>query len=444
MFQLVNVSPPVKGRIVLPLGLLYLAKSLEKNDIPFDIIDLAVVDPAKREAYFVDKIKNINNGVFGFKLLIGNHCMEECIRYAEIVKGISKNNCVVFGGPLATSIPELILQKSPCDYIVLGEGEERLPRLLKYISGNGSLSNLNGIIQRDNAVQKRYEKKIQKVQNLNDYAPPLYDCLDMKFYADFYKKHDFCFDIVASRGCRGNCSFCFKFVGNGFHSRSADSVLDEVAYVQKNWGFTRFAFRDENLLQNKKLYFDLIKKKKKRRIDFKLRCISRVDDLDTEVLSTLSSTDVISIGMGFESMNQNTLNFINKGIKSDRIEGKIQILHKKGIEPRGSFIIGFPDDTEEDFNAIYKFIKTNGLKGTINFLTPLPSTELYRKMRHQMSVKDDWEYFKALDRAYLFQDLVVNLTSLPDDVLLHHKKKLTDLFSETEQVQANYKSLVKT
>jgi hypothetical protein len=54
-----------------------------------------------------------------------------------------------------------------------------------------------------------------------------------------------------------------------------------------------------------------------------------------------------------------------------------------------------------------------------------------------------WEYIKLIDRAFLFQDLVVNLTKYPDEILMHYKKLCTDLARQSLTPKGKYKKFIR-
>ena len=443
MIYLVNAPPPVKGRIAFPIGISYLARALKLNGFDFSVLDLGVLPPEVRINEFRKAIKGVSGAVFGFGLIIGNKCLETISRYAAMVKEESPDNMVVFGGPLASALPRLLLENTTADYIVMGEGEERFPELLKRLNNNEPCARIDGVVSRSSPGDSIHDKPLKKVADLDKFAPPCYEAFDMDFYSGFYKAHDFCFDIMASRGCRANCSFCFRFIGKGYHSRSAASVLGEIRLIMEKWGVKKFAFREENFLQNKKLFWGLTNSADELGIDFSYRCISRVDDVDEDIVAGLVRGGAISVGMGIESVNQDTLNRINKGIRVEDQERKIELLAKHGIEPRGSFIIGFPEDTEEDWRQMEDFISRTGIKGTVNLLTPLPRTAIFKELREAGLIPDVWEYVKRVDQAYLYQDLIMNLTRYPDEVITGQYQRLKNLVSDQPVIQPEYQALVR-
>ncbi len=304
---LVNVGNPTRW-IAVPFGLAFISRALQINEIDHQIIDLLQVLPDEREETFRNEIRGVRNAVFGFGLILGNGSVAETLRFAAMVKQESPSNIVVLGGPAATAIPKLLLDNTDCDFVVRGEGEERFCELIECLR-NGSPPDFDGIISRENVENQKIKRhtKIKKLKSLDTYSPPAYDSFDMDFYVEYLQKSERCFDLVASRGCWGNCDFCFKFVGNGYHSRTADDILDEVEMIKSRWGIDRIAFTDENFLQNRTMFFDLMDRMEKRGIDFRFRCMSRIDNIDEDIVRHLKEKDCISVSFGIESVNNETL-----------------------------------------------------------------------------------------------------------------------------------------
>ena len=131
--------------------------------------------------------------------------------------------------------------------------------------------------------------------------------------------------------------------------------------------------------------------------------------------------------MGIESVNQDTLNSMNKGVKINDVKGKIELLRRYGIIISPNFILGFPEDTEDDYIAIMDFIKRNGLEkhGRLPYLCPAPGTRLWKECVENGQIKNEWEFIKGLGN--LFFERMINLTNLPDEVLDHYFNEITVL-----------------
>ena len=76
----------------------------------------------------------------------------EALEIARIIKEWEKEKIVVMGGSHASGDPEGVLKSPYVDYVVLGEGEIRLPLLLEKIeTGNkGEIREIDGIGYREN------------------------------------------------------------------------------------------------------------------------------------------------------------------------------------------------------------------------------------------------------------------------------------------------------
>jgi len=129
---LVNIGNPTKW-ISIPFGLAFIGKALNYNKIPFEVIDLLPIEIDKREQYFRDFVRQVDAGIFGFSLIIGNNNLSVTIKYINIIKEESKNHIVVLGGPLPTAIPQILFENTSVDFIVPGEGEERFVSLVNYM-----------------------------------------------------------------------------------------------------------------------------------------------------------------------------------------------------------------------------------------------------------------------------------------------------------------------
>ena len=195
----------------------------------------------------------------------------------------------------------------------------------------------------------------------------------MDFYINYLKETGQSFELMASRGCMGNCSFCYKVCGHGLSIRSADSVLDEISEIIEKFGMRRFYFVDENFLESKEFFYEFIKRKRERGLEFTFIGQGRIDAIDEDKCRVGSENGLICISTGIESASQKTLDKINKRITVEDVENKIKIMRDFNIRISVNFIIGFPWETEDDYKALIAFIKKNKLEkqSKLSYLTPL-------------------------------------------------------------------------
>jgi len=105
--------------------------------------------------------------------------------------------------------------------------------------------------------------------------------------------------------------------------------------------------------------------------------------------------------MGLESGCPATLDYLKGArISIDDHINAIRILRNHGLEARGSFIIGSPKESREDFLQTLRFVGENRLSSAMLLvLTPFPGTPVwdYAKARGLVSDDMDWE---ALDLTF--------------------------------------------
>ncbi len=128
---IVNASSE-KSQIKLPLGTAVILNSLTLHNMEAQLIDLLPVPAEEREVYFKKRIPD-KPAIFGFGIIAGNNHINAVEKYAKMIVDADPRHLVVYGGPLPSSAPELLLTKCCCKYVVAGEGEFSLPALIKSV-----------------------------------------------------------------------------------------------------------------------------------------------------------------------------------------------------------------------------------------------------------------------------------------------------------------------
>ena len=113
--------------IMPPLGLLYLAAVLEKENIPADVLDFQAGSSRWEDIEATLRQKEYDYyGITGTTSIISH-----AYRIAEIIKRYHPQAKIILGGVHATALPEEALQKTAVDYVIRGEGEQALVQLLQ-------------------------------------------------------------------------------------------------------------------------------------------------------------------------------------------------------------------------------------------------------------------------------------------------------------------------
>lgn len=152
----------------------------------------------------------------------------------------------------------------------------------------------------------------------------------------------------------GKCTFCIDTkkleAGEGRGVRSVDHVIEEIDDLIR-LGFKE-VFDDAGTFPIGKWLEEFCLKMRqttyngKRRCDqIKIGCNMRVQDVDWAMMKSAGFRFIL---MGVESANQITLDKIKKSQKSHEMVRIIKAASDAGLEPHGTFMTGYPWETEED------------------------------------------------------------------------------------------------
>lgn len=160
--------------------------------------------------------------------------------------------------------------------------------------------------------------------------------------------------IQSANGCWwGKCSFCVEN-GKVYEMRPVDDVIDEIIECY-SLGF-REVFDDSGTfpiddwldkfchkLHNAQLFFTDTEGRK--HFNFKISCNMRMVDIDYFLLRQVGFRMLL---FGLESANQETLDKINKGMKTDKNIIYLIKASRAGLEPHIAVMFGYPWETDKD------------------------------------------------------------------------------------------------
>jgi len=208
--------------------------------------------------------------------------------------------------------------------------------------------------------------------NLNEYkpSPPHYKRLPTT-------------TMFTSRGCPYACTFCSNPIwGSSSRQRSVKNVIAEIKHLVKKYGIKDINFWDDIFGVNKKWIHEFCDAIKRENIDITWHCEYRANLADEETLKKMAEAGCWAIFYGFESMDQEILDTINKRISPEQIKNAIKYTKKAGIEVRANFILGLPNETPKKAKRmINELIKLNPDYVKFNILTPYPGTQLYNQIK---------------------------------------------------------------
>ena len=358
------------------LGIGYIAAVLAQDGYDVTIIDKCIsLDEISAQA---NEIISINPEVVGF------YCISENFLYImeilRIIKGRSPAIITVIGGPHVYGLPEQGMEFPWVDYSIWGEAETTLHQLLASHFKPDAFQKIAGLIYRENDVIKINPMIIS--DNLDDFPFParhLYPPLNQYRPSILAYKQLPATGIITSRGCAHRCIFCHSGRGDfrlRFHS--AEYVLEEMKQLKMDFGIKELIIFDDTFLVNKNRVVSICEGIIRNNLNLSWSCNARADNLSKELLKLLKRAGCWLVQIGVESGNQDILKTIKKGITLKQVEQACRLAYDEGLEVKGYFILGHPNETIETLNDTIQFMTKLPIHyASINFMTPFPGTELW-------------------------------------------------------------------
>ncbi len=358
------------------LGIGYMAAVLEKEGYDVIIIDKSI---SHRETdILTDEILAQKPDVVGF------YCISETFNTViEILRGIKEKSpsiVTMIGGPHVYGMPEQGMSFDWVDYSIWGEAEISFLKLLDCNFNPEALPSIAGLIYRENGkIKVNSMALVADLDKLPLPARHLYPPLDIYRPSILAYKRLPATGIITSRGCAHKCVFCHSGKGRfGLRFHSADYVLDEIRHLKRDFGINELIFFDDTFLINQKRALSICEGMIRENLNISWSCNARVNNLNKELLKVLKRAGCWLIQLGVESGNRDVLKGIKKGITLEQVEKACRLAYDEGFEVKAFFILGHPNETEETLNDTIKFMTKLPIHyASINYMTPLPGTELW-------------------------------------------------------------------
>lgn len=389
---LVNINVNVKNNDP-PLGLAYLAAYARKYGSFGDFIIVDAEDP-------LSVIRSDKPDIVGIGPLTGQYSE------ANLLAGRIKSEMgvpILIGGHHISALPQH-LASSHFDIAVIGEGEQTVLELLLAFQARrrfeeSDLEKINGIVFKTAEGKCRKTPPRDFIPDLDQIPLPARDLLRMKESYVTLRRSKFgepgvYTHMMTSRGCPYKCVFCepTHFWGRPrFHS--PEYVVAEMKYLRETYDLDGILIFDDLFLAN----FNRVKKiagllaAQGLHKELRFGVFGRTDLINEEVLTTLVKMNVRSIDFGLESGSDKILGYLKKHtVTVKKHLEALQLCKKHGLRTIGTFVVGSPDETEEDLAQTLELVRNPNLdEAYILPLMPLPGTDLWQYAMEKNLVSED-------------------------------------------------------
>ena len=381
----------------IPIGLEYIAAYIEDTVEEIHIVDMEMEWRSFRriiEVYLPDLV--------GITMCATEH--NEGLRLARIAKKYGVTTVV--GGYHPTSAPDLMLSYPQLDMVIRGEGEITMRELIE----KGSPEEVLGISYRENGRVIHNEDR-PVVEDLDSLPFP---ARHLRQYS--YKASDRKIDydaLLTSRGCYGRCVFCCEpSMNHGrLRCRSPENVVEEVLEIARyhEWRPVNVFITDPSFMANPARVGRLSELLLEHDLNMVFNSLVRTDDMARrpEIVKRMCEAGILFFEMGIESPNPKDLESTKKGITLRIHKEAVRNIREHGGGAGGTFVIGLPDQTEEEIRRFPTYAKEIGLTAAaFGVVTPFPGTEFYEELDGKgLIFETNWDNFDEMHSVYKTEHL---------------------------------------
>ncbi|MBI4872973.1 MAG: radical SAM protein [Candidatus Riflebacteria bacterium] len=376
---------PFWGVRMPPLGAAYVAAAAQEAGFETRLVDLNVecfdylrndpdfarlwdtnppdvtLDEASRRVFdaalpvvdrFLDEFIASGAGVAGFSLNYRN--LDFGNRVAARLREKKPDAGVVFGGPESFAQLELgYLFKNAADIFVVGEGERTIVDLLTALQEGRCLEGMPGVVvRREGIIMSAYTPRRPEMK-LDRLPYPTYQGLPLAKYSTER------LPMLMSRGCICHCRFCVDYILNSpYRFRSPEKIVEEMRYHLEHNRTGEFAFNDllcnGNVKQLERLCDLIVEQALPVRWDS--YAIVR-KEMTPHLLRKMKAAGCHNICYGTESGSDRILRMMGKFSTSETAAQNIRDTHELGIRTSLNVVVGYPGETEQDFQDSLGFVE---------------------------------------------------------------------------------------
>ena len=382
---LINPTVTSRSSARFPLGLLHLAAALDRTGSSRIIdgnVDRDFVDDSLR-VMEQERFDAVGVGV------MGGPQVATAIAVSKAIRARFPLVPIIWGGYFPTLHTDATLAAPYVDYAIRAQGEKTLPELVDAIvDDEPELGHIAGLSwKRAGTVVHNPARPIMR----HDPAGLLpYDKLgDPRRYLARTYLGQRTVAHQAAIGCRYHCTFCgVAAMFNGATQLPAAARLErELGYFKHVLGADSVQYFDHNFFDREADMLPLLEVMA--RFELPWWCFARSDallKLSDHAWELVRRSRLRMAYIGAESPSGQMLHDIRKGTRPDQTLEVVELCRRHGVIPELSFMVAPPENTEEETERTFEFIRemkrvNPQTEIVIYVYTPLPEHSRHEKDR---------------------------------------------------------------
>lgn len=389
-----------------PIGLGYIATHLQNKKINVELWDTIGLKLSFNE--LKSKIEKTKPEFLAANIFTTNY---EIVK--ELIESLQIKTHFVIGGLATKSLYEKIIKWKTSNQIdiVIGDGELITVDIIK-----------NKITEK--SLYSNHKRRVFTIASKSVYF--LKSISNIPLNRDFFINEPVKtpmgyreVNIVSSRGCIYNCSFCAaaRALNKDYavRERSTSSIRDELSEIKVKYPEANsIRILDDLFLKSKASLTKAVEIFSN--FDFQWRAMAHIrtfSNIEQEYIDALKNSGCRELFIGLESGSSRILDYINKTSNITMIIENLTKIFKAKINVKGYFIYGFPGETFEEIQMTYDLARKlkklsneygSDFRTSVFQFRPYHGTEIYNNLKktnpniHHEQVSHNKELSKLIGR----------------------------------------------
>jgi len=390
-----------KGSSMPPLGILYIAAALEKEGVEVRVVPAEVLKLGWKD--IEREVRDFAADIIGVTSFTENRFQSfELVRRAKRAR---PEALTVMGGPHASMAAEDALDHlAELDLVVRGEGERTVADLCRALgAGRGPevWAKVDGLVYRRQDGRVAAARPRQPVLDLDTLPNPAFHLVP-------FARYNFTFEVpghgplpainvITSRGCPFNCSFCATPVNWGRHvrMRSPEHVVDEIEDLVRRYGVRVIFFYDDTFNANPRRVEAICDLLLRRKLNIFWKCDVRMDLMTRPLLAKMKQAGLFHLSFGLEAGSERVRNeVVNKKVDVRDFHNLVRWCNELEVVPNVFFIFSHPTETWAEARETIRLIEDyrDRIEGSVAILHVYPGTPLERTAKERGVLPADFSW----------------------------------------------------
>lgn len=292
------------------------------------------------------------------------------VRVIRLLKALCPQTSIIVGGPYPTQSPMEFFERSPVDFVCVGDGEETLMELVSALDADQDVGGIAGLVHRRHGVVVRNAPRAQftdldslpfpdfdlfdVARHLRDFARPKLDAALAKAGSDgrMGYRANAALMVIGSRGCVFQCSFCpMSKQQPRLRLHDPAYTAEMMIHYRDRYGITDFVMGDNLFSVPRERAWKLCEELINRKAGLSWICMTRADTVDPELLEKMAAAGCREISYGVETLSWDVQRAMKKNLRTAPIVEVYRQTHAANIQSNLMLMLGNEGESRASVRA---------------------------------------------------------------------------------------------